>query len=363
MKKGEIEERVCQQQQRLSNFSNLVRAQKTSSQRAPARSTEPPCGGFGRSEFPGCQLPVSLPVRRRSVPLILATHVSSASTHTFSPYVALAPEDRKVCVTAEQDPTSVATPSVCLSGSLDKQLHHVQEGDVRGVEKSLHLGACVHGLDVRKPLHVAARFGRADIITVLGVRGADLEATPGEVRDGDRRFVFSKGSRAVHAAVYAGMVAAVRALIGAGANPDATGHTPLMQACRSSVREKERIAIVRELLRAGADPALEIDDGMVALHFAALRDAADVIELLVQRQPTTLNLQRVRRDAPVLRRFWRVREGGVVSDFARCERPSSVVGEGCECSRRGGARRARGRGWHPSRRSRRRRRGGRRRDF
>lgn len=111
------------------------------------------------------------------------------------------------------------------------------------------------------------------------------------MRDGDGRFVFSRGSRAVHAAVYAGMVGAVRALVEAGANPDAadaTGHTPLMQACRSLDAE-ERVAIVRELLRAGADPALESDEGMVALHFAALRDAADVIELLVRRQRTTLD--------------------------------------------------------------------------
>lgn len=52
---------------------------------------------------------------------------------------------------------------------------------------------------------------------------------------------------------------------------------------------KERVAIVGGLLGAGADPALESDDGMVALRFAALRDATDVIELLVRRTRTTLN--------------------------------------------------------------------------
>ena len=180
-----------------------------------------------------------------------------------------------------------------MSSSMDKQLlHHVQKGHVRGAEEALQLGARIHGFDARnKPLHVAARFGRVDIIAImLAAKGADLEATvPGDVRDGDGRFVFSRGSWAVHAAVYAGMVGAVRALVEAGANPDAadaTGHTPLMQACRSLDAE-ERVAIVRELLRAGADPALESDEGMVALRFAALRDAADVIELLVRRQRTT----------------------------------------------------------------------------
>lgn len=176
---------------------------------------------------------------------------------------------------------------------LDKQLHiHVRKGDVRGVEKTLQLGACIDGFDAHRPLHVAASFGRADVIAVLAARGADLEASvPGDVRDGEGRFVFSRGSRAIHAAVYARMPDAIHALTAAGANPnaaDATGHTPLMQACRS-LDTKERIAMVRELLTAGADPALQSDDGMVALHFAALRDGADVIELLVRRQRATLD--------------------------------------------------------------------------
>lgn len=180
-----------------------------------------------------------------------------------------------------------------MSSPMDKQLlHHVQKGDVRGAEKALQLGACIRGDGMRKPLHVAARFGREDVITMLAAKGADLEATvPGEARGGDGRLVLSRGSRAAHAAVYAGKVGAVRALVEAGANPDAAddaGHTPLMQACRS-YDAKERAAIVRELLGAGADPALQSDEGMVALHFAALRDAADVIELLVRRQRTTLN--------------------------------------------------------------------------
>ncbi|CAN0499456.1 unnamed protein product [Ectocarpus sp. 12 AP-2014] len=180
-----------------------------------------------------------------------------------------------------------------MPASLDKQLLvEVLKGNERGVEEQLDLGASLDGFDTRKPLFVAARHGRAGVVTLLAKRGAELEATcPRDVRDDRGMYVYSSGSRAVHAAVYAGRVDSLRALLDAGADPnaaDATGHTPLMQACRL-FGAADRYVVVRELLRGGADPARQSNDGMIALHYASFRDDTDVIRLLLPKAMATIN--------------------------------------------------------------------------
>lgn len=160
------------------------------------------------------------------------------------------------------------------------------------MEEQLDLGASLDGFDVRKPLFAAASHGRAGVVTLLAKRGAELEATcPRDVRDDRGMYVLSSGSRAIHAAVYAARVDSLRALLDAGADPnaaDATGHTPLMQACRL-LDAAVRYVIVRELLRGGADPTRQSDDGMIALHYASFRDDTEIIGLLLSKAMATLD--------------------------------------------------------------------------
>ncbi|CAN0150822.1 unnamed protein product, partial [Hapterophycus canaliculatus] len=111
---------------------------------------------------------------------------------------------------------------------------------------------------------------------------------------GDGVLVSVKGWRALHAAASYREVRVARALIKAGAAINATdagGTTPLMTACIGRyISTTTRLAIVQELLAAGADAALINKSGETALHGAARRgDDIGVIDLLLATAPTTLN--------------------------------------------------------------------------
>jgi ankyrin repeat protein len=85
------------------------------------------------------------------------------------------------------------------------------------------------------------------------------------------------------AAARAGDVAAVRRLLGAGANVEGEAGdpgAPLWQACASDAPGEARLAIVDALLVAGANPRRD-GTGETALHVAAARGPAALVERLI----------------------------------------------------------------------------------
>ncbi|CBN77522.1 ankyrin repeat-containing protein 10_01 [Ectocarpus siliculosus] len=63
----------------------------------------------------------------------------------------------------------------------------------------------------------------------------------------------------------------------------------MMVACESSSGTSTKLEMLHSLLRAGAAPALEIELGALAIHFAAARCETQVVELLLSKAPSTLN--------------------------------------------------------------------------
>ncbi|CBN77520.1 similar to ankyrin 2,3/unc44 [Ectocarpus siliculosus] len=65
----------------------------------------------------------------------------------------------------------------------------------------------------------------------------------------------------------------------------------MMIACRrlGSVMSTPTLLEILHALLAGADPALEDEDGGLAIHFAAARCDTQVVQLLLSKAPSTLN--------------------------------------------------------------------------
>jgi hypothetical protein len=121
------------------------------------------------------------------------------------------------------------------------------------------------GGDGFTPLHLAAFFGGAEAVRALLAAGADPDA------DADNTF----GVRPIHSAAAAGARESVQALLEAGADPNLRqrdgGYTPLHSAAHNGDAE-----LVRLLLAHGADPALTDDDGRDARALAT----GDAVALL-----------------------------------------------------------------------------------
>lgn len=123
--------------------------------------------------------------------------------------------------------------------------------------------------------------------------GANLEiATPRNPLLAEKGLIFPRGTRALHAAAYAGELSVLRALLQSGAQPNAKdgyGCIPLMAACNGRRPATENcVTLVEVLLEAGALPSLADNEGRVALHTAAHWGADDAIEVLVAAAPSTL---------------------------------------------------------------------------
>lgn len=116
-------------------------------------------------------------------------------------------------------------------------------------------------------LHAAAAAGEVPFDLVAeGVSGVD-----------------GLGRTALHRAAEACRAGAVRALLAAGADPnarDCLGDTPLIAAVTQSWRDPGAAReVVEELLR-HADPDSANSRGVTALHFAAFENLTDLINLL-----------------------------------------------------------------------------------
>jgi ankyrin repeat protein len=121
------------------------------------------------------------------------------------------------------------------------------------------------GGDGFTPLHLAAFFGSAEAVRALLAAGADPDA------DADNTF----GVRPIHSAAAVGARESVQALLEAGADPNLHqrdgGYTPLHAAAHNGDAE-----LVRLLLAHGADPALTNDEGKDARALAT----GDAVALL-----------------------------------------------------------------------------------
>jgi ankyrin repeat protein len=144
-------------------------------------------------------------------------------------------------------------------------------GHVDAVEARLRedpTGVRQQSYDGWTPLHLAAFFGHAGVVTLLLERGAELNAISG---NGIR-------NTPLHAAVAGGRVESALTLIEAGAGvnaPDGGGHTPLHIAAEGGY-----LPIVESLLRHGADPHAVDAEDRTPLARAAARNHAAVIDLI-----------------------------------------------------------------------------------
>jgi ankyrin repeat protein len=115
------------------------------------------------------------------------------------------------------------------------------------------------------PLHVAAWFGRVEIVRMLIDAGADVEA-----KDND-------GWAPLHRA--AGNVEIARMLIDAGANvnvQDEKGWTPLHVAALN-----ERVEIVRVIIGAKAKLNVQNNYGWTPLHVVAIYGNVEIARMLI----------------------------------------------------------------------------------
>lgn len=164
-------------------------------------------------------------------------------------------------------------------------------------------GVTLRDSDGRSPLHVAASCGRADVITALATEFASSTSATLDAQD-------DGGMTALQSAVAAGHIAAIRALLEAGAQADARssagrtalhytkgrpevlaillsacsqvspvdelGHTPLHRAAAQG-----QTVIVTSLIEAGAALNLADKTGRTPLHAACDEAREDVAVALI----------------------------------------------------------------------------------
>ena len=194
---------------------------------------------------------------------------------------------------------AAAAPSTPVKGAL---LNAV--GNDAAVERLLNEGAEVdevRKLDWCRPLHMAARMGRAATVRLLLARGADPNLTTKQGftplfpasefghdsivqllldHGADVHHAGTRGDTALYMAAQEGREGAVRLLLGKAADANAptdTGCTPLYIAAAAG-----REAVVRILLQAGADVRkAKTATSAAPLHVAAMAGHAAVVALLL----------------------------------------------------------------------------------
>lgn len=127
------------------------------------------------------------------------------------------------------------------------------------------------GPDGATMLHLAAHFGRVDVLRLLLNLGVPVDLYAGGVF----------GNTALHAAAAGGQAEAVDVLLRAGARPDLpdkNGCAPLHVAAANGL-----VGVVEALLAKGADAAAASKDGKTALDVARERGEDEVAALLRAR--------------------------------------------------------------------------------
>lgn len=128
------------------------------------------------------------------------------------------------------------------------------------------------------PCRVRSRVMAAAVLLMLQVCTACAGPGKGSMQASEV-FTDVRSAELAEAAA-AGNAARVRELVAAGANANdrgAKGVTPLQWALY-----KHSVAGMQALLSAGADPAVGADDGMTAVHLAAMADDPRYLRLLLE---------------------------------------------------------------------------------
>lgn len=130
--------------------------------------------------------------------------------------------------------------------------------------------------DGRTALHFAAYENNPEIITILLASGADP----------DRRSRWQGAWTPLHLAMSRAALEAVQALVQGGANvdlgTDPWGRTPLMQAITENMNKRRRSELVTILLDGGADPNIQDELGLTALHHAATEARVEILPMLIE---------------------------------------------------------------------------------
>lgn len=127
------------------------------------------------------------------------------------------------------------------------------------------------GPDGAPMLHLAAHFGRVEVVQLLLDLGAPADLYAGGFF----------ANTALHAAAAGGQAEAVELLLRAGARPDlpdGNGYAPLHVAAAAGL-----VAAMEALLAQGADPAAVSKDGRTALDVARERGQDEAAVLLARR--------------------------------------------------------------------------------
>lgn len=184
-------------------------------------------------------------------------------------------------------------------------LEGVLNGDMKVARAALKDGANVNGSPRMPipPLSAAAAMNEVDMVKLMIENKADPDcpanrdvASPST----DIAVNICKGDRPLHVAAKLGRLEIVRLLLHwAGANPNTTnkpGRTPLMAAIACI---DNRAEVVRSLLEAGADATLLDENGYAPLHFVGFYGRIDVVDMLYPKAPDTLSLVAYEGETPL----------------------------------------------------------------
>ncbi|CAM9366004.1 unnamed protein product [Laminaria digitata] len=180
-------------------------------------------------------------------------------------------------------------------GSDPALLEGVLNGNMRGAKAALADGANVNGSPrlLIPPISAAAAMNEVGMVKLMIKHGADPDrqanrdvASPST----DIGVKICEGDRPLHVAAKLGRLEIVRLLLQwAGADPNATnkpGRTPLMAACACL---DNRAEVVRSLLEAGADATMADENGYTALHVVGFYGRIDLVDVLHAEAPDTLS--------------------------------------------------------------------------
>jgi ankyrin repeat protein len=134
--------------------------------------------------------------------------------------------------------------------------------------------ASEHAPDGFTPVALAAFFGQTEAAKTLIAAGADVNAAAKNALK----------VAALHAAVAGGKLEIVRAVLEAGADPNAqqqAGFRPMHEAGTKANR-----ALAELLMKHGADPSLTSDDGKSALDLARDKGHVEFAEWLATQRPS-----------------------------------------------------------------------------